>query len=201
LRRPFDDADAAITAAFEVQRLHKMGIPYEEIAVLMRTRALTARVEREFATRNIQYHIIGGVPFFARREIKDILAYLRLSRNPMDRVSLKRILTMKKRGFGTASLEKLFNFAEENKLTLLEAMKAAVESLLFKKLSMNDYLESLYTLIQTIQEIAEPSQAIYLVMEQENLLDHFRSISKSEEEYIERTENVKQLISIARRER
>lgn len=197
LRRPFDDADAAITAAFEVQRLHKMGIPYEEIAVLMRTRALTARVEREFATRNIQYHIIGGVPFFARREIKDILAYLRLSRNPMDRVSLKRILTMKKRGFGTASLEKLFNFAEENKLTLLEAMKAAVESLLFKKLSMNDYLESLYTLIQTIQEIAEPSQAIYLVMEQENLLDHFRSISKSEEEYIERTENVKQLISIA----
>jgi len=104
---------------------------------------------------------------------------------------------MKKRGFGTASLEKLFNFAEENKLTLLEAMKAAVESLLFKKLSMNDYLESLYTLIQTIQEIAEPSQAIYLVMEQENLLDHFRSISKSEEEYIERTENVKQLISIA----
>jgi len=62
---------------------------------------------------------------------------------------------------------------------------------------MNDYLESLYTLIQTIQEIAEPSQAIYLVMEQENLLDHFRSIGKSEEEYIERTENVKQLISIA----
>jgi len=50
LRRPFDDNDAAITAAFEVQRLHKMGIPYEEIAVLMRTRALTARVEREFAT-------------------------------------------------------------------------------------------------------------------------------------------------------
>jgi len=47
LRRPFDDADAAITAAFEVQRLHKMGIPYEEIAVLMRTRALTARVERD----------------------------------------------------------------------------------------------------------------------------------------------------------
>jgi len=197
LRRPFDDNDAAITAAFEVQRLHKMGIPYEEIAVLMRTRALTARVEREFATRDIPYHIIGGVPFFARREIKDVLAYLRLSRNPMDRVSLKRILTMKKRGFGTASLEKLFNFAEENRLTLVEALKAAVESLLFKKLSMNDYLESLYTLIQTLQEMAEPAQAIYLVIEQENLLDHFRSISKSEEEYIERTENIKQLVSIA----
>jgi len=53
-------------------------------------------------------------------------------------------------------LEKLFNFAEENRLTLVEALKAAVESLLFKKLSMNDYLESLYTLIQTLQEMAEP---------------------------------------------
>jgi len=72
-----------------------MGIPYEEIAVLMRTRALTACgtgiCHQEYT---IPHH--WGVPFFARREIKDILAYLRLSRNPMDRVSLKRILTMKR---------------------------------------------------------------------------------------------------------
>jgi len=79
----------------------------------------------------------------------------------------------------------------------VEALKAAVESFLVKKLSMNAYLESLYTLIQTLQEMAELAQAIYLVIEQENLLDHFRSISKSEEEYIQRTENRKQLVSIA----
>jgi DNA helicase-2/ATP-dependent DNA helicase PcrA len=197
LRRPFDDNDAAVTAAYEVGRLHQMGIPYDEIAILMRTRALTARLEREFASRNVDYHIIGGVPFFSRREIKDILAYIRLSRNPYDRVSLKRILTMEKRGFGNATLEKFFSFAQENNTDLVESLNAAVETLLFKKFAQTDYLERLYTLLQTLQEMSEPAQAIDFVLEQENLYDHFRTISKSEEEYVERTENIKQLRSIA----
>ncbi|NPV88079.1 UvrD-helicase domain-containing protein [Coprothermobacteraceae bacterium] len=197
LRRPFDDNDSAITATYEVGRLHNMGIPYEEIAILMRTRALTARLEREFTSRGIPYHIIGGLPFFARREIKDILAYLRLSRNTMDRVSLKRILTMEKRGLGPASVDKLVHLSEEQGVDLVQALRLAVESMFFKKISVNDYLERLYTLLQTLQEISDSGQAIDMVVEQENILEHIRNISKSEDELRERLDNLSQLRSIA----
>ncbi|MCQ2559354.1 MAG: DNA helicase PcrA [Clostridia bacterium] len=84
---------------------------YSDIAVLYRTHAMSRNVEEVFGRRAIPYTIIGGLKFYDRREIKDLLAYLRVVSNPLDLVSLTRIVNVPKRGIGDVSLQRLLDYA------------------------------------------------------------------------------------------
>lgn len=100
---------------------------YSDFAVLYRTNAQSRVVEEIFMRNNIPYTIVGGLKFYERKEIKDILAYLRVLSNPSDSVSLQRIVNVPRRGIGDASLAKASGFAAEAGISLYDAICRAGE--------------------------------------------------------------------------
>lgn len=95
---------------------------YKDFAVLYRTNAQSRTVEEAFVKSNIPYQIVGGHKFYDRKEIKDIMSYLKLIANPADTMSLNRIINTPKRGIGAATVDKLLAFADEKQINALEAM-------------------------------------------------------------------------------
>jgi DNA helicase II / ATP-dependent DNA helicase PcrA len=96
---------------------------YKDIAILYRTNAQSRVIEEVFLKSNIPYKIIGGTKFYDRKEIKDILAYLRLIANPDDDISLQRIVNVPKRGIGATSVDKVINYAISQDLTITQALE------------------------------------------------------------------------------
>lgn len=93
---------------------------YHDFAVLYRTNAQSRTVEEAFVKSNVPYQIVGGHKFYDRKEIMDIMAYLKLVANPSDSMSFNRIINTPKRGIGNVSVEKFTTFARDNNLSLLE---------------------------------------------------------------------------------
>ncbi|RMC46071.1 DNA helicase PcrA [Lactobacillus sp. ESL0230] len=94
---------------------------YRDFAILYRTNAQSRTVEEAFVKSNIPYQIVGGHKFYDRKEIMDVMAYLKLVSNPSDTMSFNRIVNTPKRGIGNVSIEKFTNFAQTSNLSLLEA--------------------------------------------------------------------------------
>ncbi len=101
---------------------------YKDFAVLYRTNAQSRTVEEAFVKSNIPYQIVGGHKFYDRKEIMDIMAYLKLVANPADTMSFNRIVNTPKRGIGPATVDRLLNFADENHYNTLQAMNHVAES-------------------------------------------------------------------------
>lgn len=99
---------------------------YSDIAVLYRTNAQSRALEEVLVKSNIPYNIVGGTKFYDRKEIKDLLAYLRLVSNPDDDISLQRVINVPKRGIGATSVEKIAQFAVQHDMSMYEALGDAV---------------------------------------------------------------------------
>jgi DNA helicase-2/ATP-dependent DNA helicase PcrA len=110
--------------AGDVARLERKGIfDYGESAVLYRTNAQSRLLEEKFVSRNIPYRIIGGVNFYSRKEIKDILAYLKTIDNGSDDLAVKRIINIPKRGIGATSINRVQTYADEQGISFFEACR------------------------------------------------------------------------------
>lgn len=101
---------------------------YQDFAVLYRTNAQSRTVEESFVKANIPYQIVGGHKFYDRKEIMDIMAYLKLVANPADTMSLNRIINTPKRGIGSVTVDKLLRFANENSYNALTAIDHVQDS-------------------------------------------------------------------------
>ena len=104
----YSDTDEANIILREVVRAHRLGVPYKGIAVLYRTNAQSRKIEDGFLQGRVPYHIYAGTSFYQREEIKDLLCYLRLTVNPTDEESLRRIINKPARGIGDTTVGKLF---------------------------------------------------------------------------------------------
>lgn len=123
-----DEHTEAEFVADRINLLHqKMNMSYKDFAVLYRTHAMSRVIEEVFFRRGIPYTIVGGLEFYQRKEIKDLLAYLRLLINPRDTVSLTRVINVPRRGIGEATVEKLTSFAEAENKPILEVLAGAGE--------------------------------------------------------------------------
>lgn len=127
-----DEHDEASWVATEIDRLHRVEhaagaatYAWGDVAVFYRTNAQSRAVEEELVRRNIPYKVVGGTRFYDRREVKDVLAYLRALTNPADEVSLKRVVNVPRRGIGDTSIGRLDRYARERGVTFAEAMAAA----------------------------------------------------------------------------
>jgi DNA helicase-2/ATP-dependent DNA helicase PcrA len=127
--RAEDEHDEAWFVAQEIERLvnDEGAHSYGEVAVFYRTNAQSRVLEDVFMKAGIPYRVIGGVRFYERKEIKDVLAYLRGVVNPQDTVSIRRVINSPKRGIGDQSVAALEVFAREEEITLLEAARRADE--------------------------------------------------------------------------
>lgn len=176
----------------EIKKLLSTGVNEEEIAVLYRTNAQSRVIEEEMLKKNIKYRVIGSFYFYNRKEIKDLLCYLRLINNHKDDVSLLRIINTPRRGIGDKTIENLTELAAQNNTSLYEAIEKGKE-LEFKNLieELTKSSESL-SLTELIDEILEKSGikkelSTSKLLEDEIRLENlneFKGVTKSyEEEY------------------
>ncbi len=127
--KQFDTAnDEADYIATDIQKKVKMRkYQYHDCAVLYRTNAQSRLFEERFITSNIPYKIVGGVNFYARKEIKDLLAYLKTIDNARDDVAVQRIINVPKRGIGATTIAKVQAYAIEQEISFYQALRAASE--------------------------------------------------------------------------
>lgn len=118
-----DQEDEAVYVLSSVQEHVGQGGEFRDCTVLYRANAQSRALEEAFMQAGIPYKILGGLTFYDRREIKDVMAYLRVLANPSDEISLLRIINTPKRGIGEGTIRKLLDFAHEHDLSLLEAMR------------------------------------------------------------------------------
>lgn len=104
------------------RRMRQDGVSYKDCAILYRTNAQARILEERMMNENIPYVVVGGVNFYSRMEIKDILAYLKTIDNGLDEVALRRIINVPKRSIGAASVEKISVYAQERGISLFDAM-------------------------------------------------------------------------------
>lgn len=120
-----DEMHEAQVVAKEILNLKNKGENFSDIAILYRTNAQSRVFEDVFRTFQIPYKIYGGMSFYQRKEIKDVLAYFRVVINPGDEEALTRIINFPTRGIGDTTLEKMINYAYDNQITLFELMQNA----------------------------------------------------------------------------
>ncbi|MCT4777638.1 MULTISPECIES: DNA helicase PcrA [Exiguobacterium] len=118
-----DDRDEAFFIINQMKELRQEGIDYGEMAVLYRTNAQSRGLEEMLLKSNIPYKMVGGTKFYERKEIKDVLAYLRLIANPDEDISFVRVVNEPKRGIGAATVDKLGDFAGMQGVSLMEAIR------------------------------------------------------------------------------
>ena len=123
--RQFDTAyDEAEFIAEDIKKEVENGASYNDNAVLYRTNAQSRLLEEKFIAMNIPYKIVGGINFYARREIKDILAYLKTVDNGQDDLSVRRIINVPKRGIGLTTINRIQESADERGISFYEALLA-----------------------------------------------------------------------------
>ena len=120
-----DEHDEASWVGQEMDRLHRLGRPWGDMAVFYRTNAQSRVVEEELVRRSIPYVVVGGTRFYERREVRDLVAYLRAVANPADEVSLKRIVNVPKRGVGDTSIGRVDAWAASQGLGFFDALHHA----------------------------------------------------------------------------
>lgn len=116
-----EEKDEALFAAKTINAAVYAGGKYSDFAVLMRINALTRSYEQEFGKYGIPYKVFGGFKFFERKEIKDVLAYMRLVSNPFDNEAFTRIINVPRRGIGAKTIEVMERYAGESGLSLYDA--------------------------------------------------------------------------------
>lgn len=117
-----NEHDEAYFITQKIKELRSEGIDYEDIAILYRTNVQSRVIEEVFLKSNVPYQIVGGTKFYDRKEIKDILAYLRLISNPDDDTSLKRIINVPKRGIGQTTVDRLTEYAAQKGISMFNAL-------------------------------------------------------------------------------
>jgi len=189
------DREEARTVCREIARLRANGVPLEEMAVFYRTNAQSRQVEEALVAEALPYHIVGGVRFYARMEVKDILAYLRVLDNPADEISLKRIINVPARGIGTATIDKISGQAARNGISMYAALQEAAESGL-PAAGPRGRVAAFSAMMERFRETKASSglpELARMVMEESGYLNRLRE--SRDEEDAERLENLEQLLA------
>lgn len=180
-----------------IKTMHNKGVNYKDIAILYRNNYLSRNVEKVLMENKIKYKIFGGVPFFNRAEIQDVLSYLRLLVNPYDFQAFKRSIACPKRGIGEVSLQKIENFCRDNNLNIRDAITHKNLPLKGKaKKSVEEYVDTLNKIERASVEI-KPYELIQYILLNTGYYAWFKQQYKGED-LTDREENLQELVSVAK---
>lgn len=167
---------------------------YKECAVLYRTNAQSRILEEQFVREGVSYDIVGGTNFYSRREIKDLLAYLKTIDNAKDDLQVKRIINIPKRGIGAATLAKVQDYANEKGIGFYDALKEADQITTIGKSATK--LQPFVTMIQLFRSKLQVYGLEELINDLLKKIDYIKYLEESSDEDAEnRIENVNELIS------
>jgi DNA helicase II / ATP-dependent DNA helicase PcrA len=169
---------------------------FKDYAVLYRTNAQSRSIEETFLHYGIPYHIVGGLRFYDRKEIKDILAYIRLVFQPTDRVSFERIVNVPTRGIGATSVSKFFSWQFQQGYTLPEALAKVHDcSVLTAKAKTGLY--ELADMLQVYREVLQTSTVASIIESVIRRINYYDYLDDGTPQGETRKENVKELLSVA----
>lgn len=167
---------------------------YRDFAVLYRTNAQSRLFEEKLLMANIPYKLVGGVNFYARKEIKDLLAYLKTVDNAKDDLAVRRIINVPKRGIGATTLSRVQDYASERGIGFYDALREAEQIPSIGRAAVK--VEPFVTFIQTLrskQEFLSPSELLKDIIESTGYVEELRNEGTDEAEA--RIENIDELIT------
>jgi DNA helicase-2/ATP-dependent DNA helicase PcrA len=170
---------------------------YQDYAVLYRTNAQSRSIEEAFVHYGIPYRVVGGVRFYDRKEIKDVMAYLRLVFQPEDRVSFERVVNVPARGVGAKSLLNFFAWKDTQGTSLLQALQQSAECAGLTPKARNS-LGELGDILAALREISQDASVAGLIDSLLRRIDYLHYLDDGTAQGEARQENVKELLSVAR---
>ncbi|MGL5057677.1 MAG: ATP-dependent helicase, partial [Fusobacteriaceae bacterium] len=178
----------------KIKELKNQNRPLKDFTVLYRTNAQSRNFEEAFLKHNIKYKVFGGMQFYQRAEIKDLLAYLAFINNPKDSISLTRIINVPKRKIGDKSLEKILDFAKENNITAFEAVGQSQNiaglgpALKVKLDEFYEDIKELITMVENFEKVSDIFNSLVLrIMYKEYIESNYT------QDYESRLENLDEL--------
>ena len=188
--------DEESEAARIAEIIERSGRPYSDFLVLYRINALSRAIEMQLRIRGIPYKVIGAVKFFERKEIKDIISYLRLLVNPEDDVAFARIVNVPPRGIGKMTMKEIENLAKDQGISLHNSMKLLLKA---EELGQRQHkaLSSFEKLIKRFRRMAKSEDVHTLtekLIDEIGYYEYLRQSSKSDEEAEQRIDNLKELL-------
>ncbi|PPR45372.1 MAG: ATP-dependent DNA helicase PcrA [Alphaproteobacteria bacterium MarineAlpha5_Bin6] len=192
----WETKEEALYVSDKIEKLISKKVPLSEISILFRVAAHTRSFEDRFINIGLPYKIIGGLRFYERKEIKDVIAYLRLVNNLDDNLAFERIINVPKRGIGKISIKKINALSRENDCSMFEAAKIFIDthsskskqdlSILISKILKWHQSKNKLNHIELVELILEDSKYIeYLEQEEKNLKNP---------ENLNRIDNIKEFI-------
>lgn len=169
---------------------------YSDFAVLYRTNAQSRSVEEAFIHYGIPYRIVGGQRFYDRKEIKDLLAYLRLIFQPEDKVSFERIVNVPTRGIGATSVQKFLRWQVDNHLSLEAALSEVLKCDVLTSRAKTS-LSELADILQSLREVMGNASVAGLIDSLIKRIDYLAFLNDGSPQGESRQENVKELLSVA----
>ncbi|MCZ6874780.1 MAG: exodeoxyribonuclease V subunit gamma, partial [bacterium] len=193
-----DELHEAEVIAQNIVGLHQTeNIPYRDMAVFYRTNAQSRVLEDAFRRTNILYQVVGGLRFYDRQEVKDIMAYLRLLGNPLDMISLRRVINVPRRGIGKTTWNRIESYALEDQVTGLNAITSILQTGSLGRptqLKLQAFLDLMQSLAAEVEQagVADLTRAVLM---QTGYLSHLEGVSTSEAQT--RIENLSELVNAA----
>ena len=175
-----DNARDEVSRIIEIiKENHQNGIAYRDMTILYRTNVQSRVFEEGLLRYSIPHKVFGGISFYSRAEIKDIIAYLSIIVNPQDELNLQRIINVPKRKVGEKGVEKIIAYARENNLNLLEALSHIKEISGLTAVGKEKLLE-MYDIIKELKDLSYTETASYIV---QTLIDKIKYIDYIKENY------------------
>lgn len=187
-----DERDEAAWICQRIRQLQRGGTPYGSIAILYRMHALSRVLEETLMRAGIPYHVYGGTRFYDRREVRDVLAYLRLIQNPADDISLSRIINVPKRAIGDSTVEQLTQYARQNDMSLYAAVAAPPDTLASRARKNVNEFSSLIVSLLLAKETLPLSEFVQKVIDDSGLIAQYQK--EENEENQARIENIREFM-------
>jgi len=191
-----DSEEGRFVSSSILENKNKCQLDNDSFAVLYRTNAQSRSIEDALRRKNISYQVYGGLSFYQRKEIKDILAYLRVIVNPNDEESIKRIINYPTRGIGQTTMDKLLIYANEKNISLFETLKNLSSDEIKINSGTKNKLNQFFLLIKSFQLLNESLNAFEIA---EEVLKRIGIINvlklDGTPESISRIENIEELIN------
>ncbi len=195
-----NEHDEASFVALEIEKLRdEFEYKYGQMSVFYRTNNQSRAFEEVFIRIGIPYRVVGGLKFYERKEVKDVLAYLRAVINFDDELSIRRIINVPKRGIGEKAEEIIDSFARKNKLTYGQAIQNAekISELTPKaRAALIDFAQMMNVFREMFLKDAKPSEIVHTVLEKSSYLEILFNSEDPQDQ--SRVENLTELESVAR---
>ena len=186
--------DEANFIAGEIVRKNREGIPFKDMAVLYRTNAQSRVLEEKMLLNNIKYRVYGGMQFFQRKEVKDLLAYLSVINNIQDNLNFVRIINVPKRSIGDKSVAKFAEIAAQKGISLFESLKY-IDEVSGLRAAAKEKLKDFYRLLTDVLENLEHMTVSEIFQEILNRTKYIDSIEDNKED---RVKNIEELMNSIR---